>query len=41
MRKILIALGMASMVFATSACNTVRGMGQDLESVANDADKAI
>ncbi|MEZ5696725.1 MAG: hypothetical protein R3E18_09865 [Sphingomonadaceae bacterium] len=40
MRKIIIAIGLASMVLATTACNTVRGMGRDLESVANDVDEA-
>ena len=33
MRKIIMTL-------STAACNTVRGIGQDLESVANDVDDA-
>ena len=40
MRKIIIALGLAAMTVSTAACNTVRGIGQDLESVANDVDNA-
>ncbi|GAA3792794.1 hypothetical protein GCM10022600_12400 [Qipengyuania pelagi] len=40
MRKIIIAVGLAAMTLSTAACNTVRGIGQDLESVANDVDDA-
>lgn len=40
MRKIIIVVGLAAMTLSTAACNTVRGIGQDLESVANDVDDA-
>lgn len=39
-RKIVIAAALAAMSISTAACNTVRGAGQDLESVANDVDEA-
>lgn len=39
-RKIAIAAALAAMTISTAACNTVRGMGNDLESVANDVDEA-
>lgn len=37
-RKILTALVLGTLVTATAACNTVRGMGDDLKSVANAVD---
>ncbi|MXO64245.1 Entericidin EcnA/B family protein [Altericroceibacterium endophyticum] len=40
-RKLLIAFGVSVFALSTAACNTVAGAGQDLESVANDADRAI
>lgn len=40
-RKIIIGLTAAVLAFSATACNTVRGAGQDLESVANDVDQAI
>lgn len=40
-RKIVLALTAGLLVFGASACNTVRGAGQDLESVANDVDQAV
>ncbi|ALE17027.1 hypothetical protein AMC99_01737 [Altererythrobacter epoxidivorans] len=39
-RKTLIAAALAAMTLTSAACNTVRGAGQDLESVANDVDQA-
>lgn len=39
-RKILLAFGITTMALTATACNTVRGAGQDLESVANDVDEA-
>lgn len=38
-RKILLALGIASMSLTAAACNTVRGAGQDLESAADAVDE--
>jgi predicted small secreted protein len=40
-RKIFLAVGIAAFSLAASACNTVRGAAQDVESVANTADEAI
>lgn len=40
-RKIIIGITAALFAFAATACNTVRGAGEDLESVANDVDQAI
>jgi entericidin B len=40
-RKIIIGLTAAIFALSATACNTVRGAGQDLESVANDVDQAI
>lgn len=40
-RKIVIALGAAALALGASACNTVKGAGQDIESVADAADKEI
>lgn len=39
-RKIVLSLVACSFALSAGACNTVRGMGQDLESVANDVDAA-
>ena len=32
-RKILLALGIAAISMTTAACNTVKGLGRDIESV--------
>ncbi len=39
-RKIVLAVTAGVLALTASACNTVRGAGQDLESVANDVDEA-
>lgn len=41
LKSALLGLLLGSTVLALSACNTVRGMGQDLESVANTGEEAI
>lgn len=41
MRKILISLGLAAAVLSTAACNTVKGVGQDIESVGQAGDDAL
>ena len=41
LKKIILTLAAGGLVLATTACNTVRGAGRDLESVANDVDEAI
>ena len=38
-RNVLIALTLGAMTLTVSACNTVRGLGQDIESVANAGDE--
>jgi len=40
-RKILIALGIAAMTITTAACNTVKGVGEDIQSVGRAGEKAI
>lgn len=39
-KKFLLAFGVASMALTASACNTVRGVGSDLQSAANAVDDA-
>lgn len=39
-RKVLLALAAGSIALGASACNTVRGVGNDIESVANSVDRA-
>jgi len=38
-RKTLLIATLATLAVSTSACNTVRGLGDDLKSVANAVDK--
>ena len=37
-RKLLLALGLTAMTLSAAACNTVRGVGDDLKSAANAVD---
>ncbi|MCT2399427.1 hypothetical protein [Novosphingobium mangrovi (ex Huang et al. 2023)] len=39
-RKFVLILAAGGLVIGSAACNTVRGVGQDLESAANTVDKA-
>ncbi len=39
--KLAMALGLAAVVLGVSACNTVRGAGDDLKSAADAVDRAI
>ncbi len=39
-RTIALALATAGLMLALAGCNTVRGLGQDLESAANSVDRA-
>jgi entericidin B len=41
LRKLCLALATSGMLLAAAACNTVRGVGQDLESAANTVDRAM
>lgn len=40
-RKVLLALAVASIAITASACNTVKGAGRDIESVGKAGDEAI
>lgn len=40
-RKILIVLAAGSVALTASACNTVKGLGRDIESVGDAGDKAM
>ncbi|MGI9375947.1 MAG: entericidin A/B family lipoprotein [Tsuneonella suprasediminis] len=40
-RKIMIALGIAAITMTTAACNTVKGVGRDIESVGQAGSDAI
>jgi entericidin B len=40
LRKFIIAFTVGGLVIAASACNTVRGVGNDLESAADAVDNA-
>lgn len=40
-RKLLLALGVATITLAASACNTVKGLGQDVESVGEAGDEVV
>lgn len=41
LRKILMALTLGAVAMTATACNTVKGAGQDIESVGNAGDKAM
>ncbi len=40
-RKVLLAVAAASIALSASACNTVKGIGRDIESVGQGGDKVI
>jgi len=40
-RRVILALGATAMALGVSACNTVRGAGDDLKSAANSVDRAL
>lgn len=41
LKKVLIAFTAGAMALSVSACNTVKGAGQDVESVGEAADRAM
>ena len=41
MRKIILSLGLAAPVLTTAACQTVKGIGRDIESVGEAGSDAI
>jgi predicted small secreted protein len=40
-RKALIALAAGSIALSAAACNTVKGVGRDIESVGRAGEKAV
>ncbi|OJW68853.1 MAG: Entericidin EcnA/B family protein [Sphingomonadales bacterium 63-6] len=41
LRKMVIAAGLAAIALTASACNTVKGLGRDIESVGQSGEDAI
>ena len=41
LRKIILALGIAAFSLTATACNTVKGVGEDIESVGQAGDDAL
>lgn len=41
MRRVLVLAGVAVALVALSACNTVKGLGRDIESVGQAGDRAL
>ena len=39
-KKLIIALGVAAITLTATACNTVKGVGRDIESVGQAGDRA-
>jgi predicted small secreted protein len=40
-RKLILTLTVSAIALGASACNTVKGLGNDIESVGNAGDKAM
>ncbi|WP_340586686.1 Entericidin EcnA/B family protein [Erythrobacter alti] len=40
-RKIILAFAVGALALSASACNTVKGLGNDIESVGEAGDRAI
>ena len=40
-RKIILALALSSIALSATACNTVKGVGRDVESVGEAGDKVL
>ncbi len=40
-KKLLLAVGVAAITFTATACNTIKGVGRDIESVGEAGDRAI
>lgn len=41
LRKLIITFGIGVMALTATACNTVKGAGQDIESVGRAGDRAL
>jgi len=40
-RKIALAVGLSTLALTATACNTVQGFGQDVESVGEAGEEAL
>ena len=40
-RKTLLALALSSIALTATACNTVKGVGRDIESVGSAGERAL
>ena len=40
-KKLLLAVGIAAISLTATACNTVKGLGRDIESVGEAGDKVV
>ena len=40
-RKLILAFGIAAFSLTAAACNTVKGVGEDVESVGEAGDRAV
>ena len=40
MRNLILTAALAALVLSTTACNTVKGLGRDIESVGEAGDRA-
>ncbi len=40
-RKVILALAIGGIALTATACNTVKGVGRDIESVGDAADRAL
>ncbi|GHA00353.1 entericidin A/B family lipoprotein [Novosphingobium arvoryzae] len=40
-RKLLATLALTGVVLGTAGCNTVKGLGRDIESVGEAGDKVV
>lgn len=40
-RKLILALALGGVAITATACNTVKGVGRDVESVGDAADRAL
>jgi entericidin B len=41
LRKLIIAMALGGVALSATACNTVKGAGQDIESVGRAGDEAL
>lgn len=41
MRTIILAVGLVALTLSASGCNTVKGLGRDIESVGQAGEEAI